>query len=118
MKQTLLILFLFSTFLYGQEINGIVTDDEGITLVGVLVEGSHYEKTTSYLDGNFTLKAKSFPIKLTFKLFDFKFKTIALDAPPKSPLKIVMTPLTQEVEGIVVSASRRKQKIEEIPVSL
>ncbi len=118
MKQTLLILFLFSTFLYGQEINGNITDDKGVTLVGVLVEGSHHEKTRSDLDGNFTLKTKGFPITLTFKLFDFKFKTIVLDAPLKNPLKIVMTPLTQEVEGIVVSASRRKQKIENIPISL
>lgn len=118
MKQTLLILFLFSTFVYGQEIKGNITDESGSTLVGVLVGGSNHEKIRSDIDGNFTLMVKEFPTTLTFKIFDFKDKTIELSEPPKTPLEVVMVPLTQEVEGIVVSASRREQKIENVSVSL
>ncbi|HZH87396.1 MAG TPA: TonB-dependent receptor [Brumimicrobium sp.] len=118
MKQILLFLFLISSLVYGQEIKGKITDETKNTLIGVLIESNNGEKTRSDLDGNFTIKVLQFPATLTFNLFDYKTTTVILDAYTSEALNIVMNSITQQIEGIVVSASRREQNIKDIPVSL
>ncbi len=118
MKQILLFLFLISFLVYGQEIKGKITDENRTDLIGVLIESNHGEKTRSDSEGNFILKVEKYPVTLTLNLFDYKTTTVTVEAGHEEWLMFEMNAIAQEVEGIVVAASRREQKIEEIPVSI
>lgn len=119
MKQTLLFFFLFAiNCTYSQEVKGVISDDDGSTLVGVLVESSEGAKTRSDVDGAFAIQIKEYPVTLNFIFFDFENKKLTLESAPTKELKIKMIHESTELEGVVVSASRREQKIENVTVSL
>lgn len=118
MKQTLLFLFLLSFYGFGQEINGKILDENKQPLIGVLVESSQGDKARSDINGSFTIKVNIYPTTLTFSLFDFEPYKITVAESTKEDLIILMNPSVQELEGVVVSASRRAQRIEDVPISL
>src|SRR5690554_1509711 len=118
MKKILLFLFLFSSLVYGQEIKGTITDKTQDQLIGVLIESSHGEKTRSDSEGNFTIKVSTFPVTLTFSYFDYETQSITFKVESKKGIIVEMNSKTQLMDGIVVAASRRSQKIEEVPVSM
>lgn len=118
MKKLLLIFFFFSTIIYGQEIQGSVNEVGGESLIGVLIESSEGQKSRTDVDGNFSIKVESFPVTLELSYIDYETMTLTLEKPSSTPLTISMKPLAQKIEEVVVSASRREQKIQNIPVSL
>lgn len=119
MKHIFLLIFLISTIGFSQDLVGIVNDDTEQPLIGVLVETNTGLKTRTNMNGEFTLPVKSYPVTLTFKFFDFKTATETVLKPMEGERLIVsMIPLAQNLEGVVVSASRREQKIQDISVSL
>lgn len=117
MKKLLLIFALLSTLIYGQEIQGSVYEEGGESLIGVLIESSEGQKTRTDIEGNFAIAVKKFPVTLEFTYVDYETKKLTIEENSGS-LTVRMKPLTQTIEGVVVSASRREQKIENIPVSL
>tara|TARA_B100000508_G_scaffold141096_1_gene146825 strand:+ start:45165 stop:47534 length:2370 start_codon:yes stop_codon:yes gene_type:complete len=119
MKHICAIFFIISFGGFAQDLSGIVYDDTDQPLIGVLVETNTGLKTRTNVNGVFTLPIKEYPATLTFKFFDFKTMTKTVVEPLKDgQLTIKMKPLTQNLDGVVVSASRREQRIEDIPVSL
>ena len=118
MKHLVLLFLFFSFCSFAQEIEGTVLDPSGESVIGVLVEASNQKKARTDIKGHFKLDIKTFPTTLVFNVFDFKTDTLRLQKRPTSPLRIVMKPSAQELEGVVIAASRRKQRIEEVPVSL
>ena len=118
MKHLLLFLSFFSSFIFAQEISGKVTDENENTLIGVLVQSSEGRKTRSDVDGNFKLIIKEFPITITFEFFDHESQSITINKFSNKHLIVKMSSMSQQLDGVVVSASRRKQKIEEVPVSI
>ena len=118
MKKLLLIFALFSSFIYGQEIQGSVYEEGGESLIGVLIESSEGQKTRTDIEGGFAIVVKNFPVTLEFTYVDYETKKLTVEEESSEPLTVRMKPLTQSIEGVVVSASRREQKIENIPVSL
>jgi iron complex outermembrane receptor protein len=118
MKKVLLIFALLTSFIYGQEIHGSVYEVGGESLIGVLIESSEGQKTRTDLEGSFTIKVENYPVTLELSLLDYEAKKFTIEKGNAAPLTIRMKPLAQDVEGVVVSASRREQKIENIPVSI
>lgn len=118
MKRILLFFVLLPFLTYNQQINGIVTDVEGEELIGVLIQSSEGTRTRSGLDGRFSIDITKYPSTISFELYDFHKKEIKLDKAPDGSLEIAMESLAQELEGVVISASRRKQSIEDITVSI
>ncbi len=119
MKQIFPFLFFLSIFpSLAQEITGVILDENKDPLYGVLVENHKGDKARSDLEGSFTIKAPEYPLTLKFSIFDYHSKEIVLKAQPTEIFVVEMKPEAQELEGIVVSASRRKQKIEEVTISL
>lgn len=119
MKNTLLILFtFFSVISFGQKVEGIVKDESRETLIGALIVSGEEHKTRSDLDGRFSISVDGYPATLTISYMGYETKEIRLKEAQTKPLEVVLVPTTQEVDGVVVSASRRQQKIENIPVSL
>ncbi len=119
MKHFFILFLLFSFQGMSQDLKGIVYDETDQPLIGVLVETDNGLKTRTNMDGEFSVPVKDYPVTLTLKFFDFKTMTeTVLEPMGDDQVKVTMTPLTQNLEGVVVSASRREQNIEDIPVSL
>lgn len=119
MKHFFILFLLFTSIGFSQDLKGIVYDDTDEPLIGVLVETNSGLKTRTDVNGEFSVLVKNYPVTLSFKFFDFKTMTKTVVAPMgEEKLTVSMKPLTQNLEGVVVSASRREQNIEDIPVSL
>lgn len=117
----ILLLFLatfFSFFLSAQEYQGIVLDEDGNPMIGVRIKTSDGQQQRSDLDGSFQLEIRTFPVTISFTFIDYESLVINADKFKELPAKINMEPLAQTMEAVVVSASRRKQQLETLPVSL
>lgn len=112
------ILILVSTALFSQEIKGFVADENNEPLIGVRVETDQGAQARTDFDGNFKIQVGSFPVLIKLSFMSYDTQTIELNETSSEMLKIQMTPIVTEVQGVIVSASRREQKIETVSVSL
>lgn len=118
MKHALLFLLFLSFFSFGQDVQGVVKDELGNPVLGVTIleKGKLLSQTNA--KGQFRLKISNYPTQITFTLFTYEKQVISLSNAPKKMLEIVLKSTTKALNGVVVSASRRKQKIEDVSVSL
>lgn len=117
-KKLLFLIIILPISVIAQEIKGVIYDNTKETVIGARIESSEGEQTRSDIDGNFNIKVNKFPVKLTISAFDYKTQELTFDRFPEEIIEVSLESETQEIEGVVVSASRRQQKIENIPVSL
>jgi len=118
---TLFSFLLLCTLSYSQStISGVITDENtGETLIGanVLIQGTT-EGATTDLDGSYTLStSQSPPFNIEISYTGFSTQTIEVT----NPNQTVSLGLTEGVlfgEDIIVSASRRREKIQEAPASV
>ena len=118
MRKILFILFLglLPFFSFGQ-LTGVVTDlNSGEAIIGAKVFASDGNKAITNFDGEFTLKTTSFPVTLVTKMLQYNTDSTVVDAPGKVKIKLG-EPVT-DLQMVVVAAGRRKQAIEEVPVSI
>jgi iron complex outermembrane receptor protein len=119
MKHLLLILFLAIPFIfYAQSLTGTLTDKEtGNPIIAADIICSNGQKTFSGEQGEFSLEVSSFPVTITFKHEDFSEDSLIVK--DNSPIHFSLKQSkAQNLEDIVVSASRRKQKIEDVAISM
>ena len=99
------------------QISGVVIDlNSGEAIIGAKVFASDGNKAITNFDGEFTLKSSSFPVTLVTKMLQYNTDSTVLEAPGKVKIKLG-EPIT-DLQMVVVSAGRRKQAIEEVPVSI
>ncbi|MDB4649182.1 TonB-dependent receptor [Crocinitomicaceae bacterium] len=99
------------------QISGVVTDlNSGEAIIGAKVFASDGNKAITNFDGEFTLKSSSFPVTLVTKMLQYNTDSTVVAAPGKVKIKLG-EPIT-DLQMVVVSAGRRKQAIEEVPVSI
>ncbi len=118
MRKILFILCLgvLPFFSFGQ-LTGVVTDlNSGEAIIGAKVFASDGNKAITNFDGEFTLKTTSFPVTLVTKMLQYNTDSTVVDSPGKVKIKLG-EPVT-DLQMVVVSAGRRKQAIEEVPVSI
>ncbi|MFM2039283.1 MAG: hypothetical protein RL432_2222 [Bacteroidota bacterium] len=118
MKATLLfiVLFVIGFHSYGQ-ITGIVTDkSDGTPLLNVKVYASNGQRTLTDAQGTYQINASSFPVTLIFSLLEYKTDTLFVSAAGNYSLTLGVNEKTEQT--VVVSANKRAQAIEEIPISL
>jgi iron complex outermembrane receptor protein len=116
MKQILLFIFL-PVFCYGQDIKGKVVDNsKNQGLPGAKLQTSEGKKATANLDGSFSITYNQLPIKLIVSAESFVNDTINVTSAEFISLKL--NPEVIEISTLVVTASRRGQKIEEVPISM
>lgn len=116
MKQILLLLFM-PVFCFGQEIKGKITDksnDAG--LPGARIVTSEGVRASSNPDGTFTLTYKTLPFQAIVSASMFKTDTILVTS--SGMLVIQLDPEVVEIQSLVVTASRRGQNVEEVPISM
>lgn len=108
---------LIPTCFYAQRISGKVVDASGgDPIVGARVEGSGGEKALTNFDGEFVLEAASFPVTLITTYVGYTPDTLVVKAPGNYRVKLVSS--DKLLKTVVISAGRRAQEIEEVPISM
>ncbi len=116
MKYILLLLILIP-FLSFSQVNGKVQNTESKEpIVGAKIIASNGEKVLSDSDGKFGLLATEFPITLITSMISFENDTTIIEASGDIIISLG-SPITN-IGTVVVSAGRRTQKIEEVPISM
>jgi len=117
MKSIILLLLLFIPIGFIAQISGIVREKSTNTpIVGAKITASDGSKAISDFDGKFKLNSQKFPLTIITSMMQFLNDTITVNKVEEIVIK--MGEQTKDLETIVVSAGRRKQAIEEVPVSM
>ncbi|MAB95358.1 MAG: hypothetical protein CMC98_04565, partial [Flavobacteriales bacterium] len=117
----LLYIFLFEVG-YTQTIKGKITDlhtDEALIGVNIILENG--EGTSSDLNGEYTLNLKTNDNQnITFKYLGYEkaIKTVNATKEKIQNINVALSPSSEQLSTVVVSAGRFEQKIEEITVSM
>lgn len=99
------------------QVSGVVTDYSGkAPMIGVKVIASSGEKTITDFDGKYNLAVKTFPTTLVFSMLQYANDTIVITQAGNYTLEL--KEYVKDFETIVVSAGRRKQAAEDVPVSM
>ena len=117
MKSIILLLLLFIPLGFIAQISGIVREKSTNTpIVGAKITASDGSKAISDFDGKFKLNSQKFPVTIITSMMQFLNDTITVNKVEEIVIK--MGEQTKDLETVVVSAGRRKQAIEEVPVSM
>ena len=117
MKSKILLLLLFIPIGFIAQISGFVKEKGTNTpIVGAKITASDGAKAISDFDGKFKLNSQKFPVTIITSMMQFLNDTITVNKVEEIVIK--MREETKDLATIVVSAGRRKQTIEEVPVSM
>ena len=116
-----IIIFFTAQSLKAQIIKGTITDqntDE--SLIGVNIISENGLGVATDIDGKYQLKLSEGKQKITFKYigYDEIIKTFDLAKNEILEMNIALSPISEQLNTVVVSAGRFEQKIEEITVSM
>ena len=115
--KTILSLFFFTPLFYHAQVRGIVVDRvTNSPLIGAKLIASDGNKTLSDYEGKFELDCKKFPVTVIVNLLQYVSDTIIVDKSGEITIKLGEP--EKDLDMVVVSAGRRKQAIEEVPVSM
>ncbi|MBX2876668.1 MAG: TonB-dependent receptor, partial [Saprospiraceae bacterium] len=88
-------------FAQQMQIEGIISDDEGVPLIGVnILRVGTAAGTTTNFDGQFSLEAQ-LGDSLSFRYLGYTAQGIRIKEPVEAPLQIVMTPTSELIECFI-----------------
>ena len=118
MKERIILSFLFLIpFFFQAQVKGIVVDRSGNSpLTGAKLIASDGNKTLTDYEGKFELNCEKFPVTIVVSLLQYVSDTITVDKAGEITIKLGEP--EKDLDMVVVSAGRRKQAIEEVPVSM
>jgi iron complex outermembrane receptor protein len=109
---TLIVPFLMQAQITGK-VNDRISNDP---LIGAKIIASDGTKAISDFDGKFKLNVQKFPVTIITSMLQYVNDTIVVEKAGEIIIKLGEP--TKDLETVVVSAGRRKQAIEEVPVSM
>jgi iron complex outermembrane receptor protein len=113
----ILLPFLCIPFSFFAQLTGtVVQSDNKEPIIGAKIEASSGEKALTDLDGRFTINTATFPMTLITSMSTFESDTLVVLA--SGDVTIALKPEITEIVDVVVSAGRRRQRIEEVPISM
>jgi iron complex outermembrane receptor protein len=119
MKPIFILFFFIAVSGVAQNLQGVVLDENENPIIGALVVSDEGSKTRSDEKGLFSLSVEKYPIQLTLSFIGYETVVQQVNqSDVDNRISFKLLPTAQQMEGVVVSASRREQKIEEITVSL
>jgi iron complex outermembrane receptor protein len=114
----LFLLFCLSGIIQAQNIQGTVIEKSSSEpIISARIETSEGLKTITNIDGAFKINAEKFPVKLKISMIGFNSQEISVSAPTEN-LVVKLTSSDFQTGTVVVSASRRQQDVEEVPMSM
>jgi outer membrane receptor protein involved in Fe transport len=118
-KRILFTSFFFLPLFFNAQIAGTVVDKTTNTpLIGAKLIASDGNKTLSDFEGKFQLESKKFPVTIIVSLLQFVSDTLKVEQAGQLIIKLREPEKDKDLDMVVVSAGRRKQAIEEVPVSM
>lgn len=116
----LVLFLLFPGFSHAQQvIKGVVRDSDGSALIGatVIIAGTSLY-TVSDTQGNFVLNARAeLPFTIQISSVGFKSREVEVYELPEEPFEIVLL-VDNVLSEVVVTARRRNETAQEVPVSM
>lgn len=118
MKPTLLFLIICSfPALLKAQIIGLVQDKStNSPIIGAKVVASDGTKTLTDFEGKFNLNCSKYPVTIIISALQYKNDTLLIQE--QKEIIISLSEPEKNLDLVVVSAGRRKQAIEEVPVSM
>jgi outer membrane receptor protein involved in Fe transport len=103
---------------YSQNVSGTVIDKStNEPIIGARIESSEGIKAITNIDGVFNIQIENFPATLKVTMTGFMATEITVRQ-AANDLRIVLSSGDYQTGTVVVSASRRQQDIEEVPMSM
>ena len=113
----LFILILLNSKVFFSQTKGIVLDaSNGARIIGARIVLSSGQKSITSNTGEFILSNVEYPNSLVVSMMGFISETIKLSK--DTLLTINLKTQVQEISDVVVTASRRNQNIEDVPISM
>jgi len=106
----------FVPFLKAQITGKVIDASNKQPIIAAKIISSDGNKVKSDLEGNFKLNSLNFPVTIITSMLQFENDTVTVTGPGE--LIIILQAPTKDLGTVVVSAGRRKQAIEEVPVSM
>ena len=113
----LFILILLNSTVFFSQTKGIVLDaSNGDPIIGARIVLSSGQKSITSNSGEFILSNVKYPNSLVVSMMGFISETVKLSK--DTLLMINLKTQVQEISDVVVTASRRNQNIEDVPISM
>ena len=113
----LFILILLNSTVFFSQTKGIVLDaSNGDPIIGARIVLSSGQKSITSNTGEFILSNVEYPNSLVVSMMGFISETVKLSK--DTLLTINLKTQVQEISDVVVTASRRNQNIEDVPISM
>lgn len=113
----LLLLWITIPFALLSQTSGVVIDEEqNAPVFGATIISSTGEKAKSDIDGQFNLNLSTYPATLIISAQSYENDTVTVNGP--GTITVGLKPPIQAIKTVVVSAGRRSQEIEEVPISM
>jgi iron complex outermembrane receptor protein len=113
----LFILILLNSTVFFSQTKGIVLDaSNGDPIIGARIVLTSGQKSITSNSGEFILSNVKYPNSLVVSMMGFISETVKLSK--DSLLTINLKTQVQEISDVVVTASRRNQNIEDVPISM
>ena len=118
MTRTLFFIILITfPFLATCQIKGKVVDaSTGEPIIGAKLYASDGNRAISNYDGDYQMNCENFPVEIITKMLQYVNDTTKIEVSGRYNIKL-SEPVT-DLQTVVVTAGRRKQAIEEVPVSM
>jgi outer membrane receptor for ferrienterochelin and colicins len=111
-----LLLIILPVFAFSQTVTGTILDEKGKPLFGVnVIEKGTTNGTTTDFDGKFSLSLSSANARIVFKFLGYKDKEFSA---AQSPFNFRMELDEIGLDQVVVSASKRKERLLDAPASV
>ncbi|MEC9209804.1 MAG: TonB-dependent receptor [Bacteroidota bacterium] len=117
----LMVSIIFFEIANAQTINGTITDaTTKEALIGVNIILNNGSGTSTDIDGKYQLKLQEGEQKISFKYIGYEdiVKTITVQKNEIKTINIALSPSSEQLSTVVISAGRFEQKIQEITVSM
>ncbi|MDG1842404.1 MAG: TonB-dependent receptor [Crocinitomicaceae bacterium] len=113
-----LFIFIFLVnFIAQSQVSGFILDDvTNEPIIGAKIYCSDGNRSISGFDGDFKLKSNTFPVTIRISMLEYINDTIIVKEAGEYTLKMKQPSI--DLETVVISAGRRKQVIENVPVSM
>ena len=110
------ILTCSSSYLLGQITGKVIEKSNKAEIIGAKVIASDGNKVLTDFEGNFKLNSKQFPVTIVTSMLQFENDTTVVEQAGEITIELGVP--MRDLGTVVVSAGRRKQAIEEVPVSM
>jgi outer membrane receptor protein involved in Fe transport len=116
MKKVLLLLMALPYLSFSQIQGSVIDFDSKQPVVGAKITTSEGQRVITDYDGRFKLNPATYPVKLITVMLPYVADTTSVNGP--GDLEIFMREPVQNISTVVVSAGRRSQEVEEVPISM